>query len=233
MAMILAVISFMILSSAMGGCWYVKLPTGSLTPTPPFFYATTGTSNGVGLASFQYRDASEYGGYLCYEYSDTMQQNFLDASWFSGIAFGYMSLIFSGVTMLVLFAIGCVSFSSTAISLLGMMSLAASISALLTLSFFASFITKPPYNATFWWGSGLSVAGFVVSLITAGVILTLPPSKNTLDGQDLGPPPQAYTPGTQTTTETVLPDGTKKIVKTTVNPDGSQTVEETVIQPVG
>ena len=55
--------------------------------------------------------------------------------------------------------------------------------------------------------------------------------------QETAPPPgmdvdptQAFAPGTETITETSLPDGSKKTTKTVVGLDGSRTVTETVIK---
>ena len=45
-----------------------------------------------------------------------------------------------------------------------------------------------------------------------------------------GAAPEAFQPGTETITETILADGSRKIVKTTVNVDGSKTVTETIVK---
>ena len=41
---------------------------------------------------------------------------------------------------------------------------------------------------------------------------------------------EAFQPGTETITETILPDGTKKVVATVVGIDGSTTVTETIVR---
>jgi hypothetical protein len=41
---------------------------------------------------------------------------------------------------------------------------------------------------------------------------------------------EAFQPGTETITETILPDGTKKIVTTVIDVDGSTTVTETIVR---
>ena len=43
-------------------------------------------------------------------------------------------------------------------------------------------------------------------------------------------PTQAFAPGTETTTETILPDGSKKTTTTVVGLDGSRTVTETIVK---
>jgi len=43
-------------------------------------------------------------------------------------------------------------------------------------------------------------------------------------------PAQAFAPGTETITETILPDGSKKTTKTVVGLDGSKTVTETIVK---
>lgn len=40
----------------------------------------------------------------------------------------------------------------------------------------------------------------------------------------------AFEPGTETVTETVMPDGSRKIIKTTVDMDGSKSVTETIVK---
>lgn len=42
--------------------------------------------------------------------------------------------------------------------------------------------------------------------------------------------PEAFQPGTETVTETIMPDGSHKVVKTTVHTDGSQIVTETIVR---
>ena len=41
---------------------------------------------------------------------------------------------------------------------------------------------------------------------------------------------EAFQPGTETITETILPDGTKKVVTTVIGVDGSTTVTETIVR---
>ena len=43
-------------------------------------------------------------------------------------------------------------------------------------------------------------------------------------------PAEAFAPGTETITETILPDGSKKTTKTVVDLDGSKTVTETIVK---
>ena len=41
---------------------------------------------------------------------------------------------------------------------------------------------------------------------------------------------EAFQPGTETITETILPDGTKKVISTVVDIDGSTTITETIVR---
>jgi len=43
-------------------------------------------------------------------------------------------------------------------------------------------------------------------------------------------PAEAFAPGTETITETILPDGSKKTTKTVVDLNGSKTVTETIVK---
>ena len=42
--------------------------------------------------------------------------------------------------------------------------------------------------------------------------------------------PEAYQPGTETITETILPDGSHKVVTTTIDLDGTKTVTEKIVR---
>jgi hypothetical protein len=54
----------------------------------------------------------------------------------------------------------------------------------------------------------------------------IPRNNNNASTNDI----EAFQPGTETITETILPDGTKKVVTTVIGVDGSTTVTETIVR---
>jgi hypothetical protein len=103
----------------------------------------------------------------------------------------------------------------------------------LTFVAFASDICAQ-YNCVFSWSAGLAIGAAISAAIAAIFYSKLSPAE---DGGFVpavamgGGGGVAQPPGTVTVTETIEPDGTKKIVKSTVNADGSRTVEETIERP--
>lgn len=110
---------------------------------------------------------------------------------------------------------------------------------MLTFVLFASDITSEPHNGSFWWGSGLALAAAIVSLFAGIVTLNLPVSENESKNQTsstgsssslaVSEQPRAMRPGTETTTETILPDGRRKYTTTKWNKDGNAIVEESIV----
>lgn len=78
----------------------------------------------------------------------------------------------------------------------------------MTLTFvgYASFVTDPPYNATFSVGSGLAIGAACLALITGLLIISAPLAQSPIEQAGVQP----FAPGTVTKTETVMPDGSRK-----------------------
>jgi len=228
-SLICAIIAFVVTANTVQGCWYLKID-GSLAPLPPDYY-TTNTAvqyTGVGLLTFEYRNVGSVQGYgYCYEYTDYMVNNFLDGPMLAARGFGYTVYVLTAICMIFLIVTSCLEFSVIALKGVGFLMIMSSILTMLTFVAFASKFTSAPYNGRFYVGPGLAIAASFFSFITGLICCKLPAAKRT----ETASPAQAYQPGTVTVTETMMPDGTKKIVKTTVNPDGSQTVEETIERP--
>lgn len=230
-AMALSIIGYVLMINATWTCNYFLID-GYLTYNGTYFVSDPSQQKGVGLFSFQGLDP-EYNQYwYCYQYSQSQLQNsgFLDGPFKAGLAMGILANICLGITMVAMLAIGCVSFAMSAIKVIGILCMFGSLFAILTFVTFGSALRDSPYNATFFIAPGVAIAASVVAFITGVIVLMLPPAKPA-DPYESEPTPQPYEPGTETVTETTMPDGTKKITKTKVNPDGSQTVEETVIKP--
>jgi hypothetical protein len=145
-------------------------------------------------------------------------------------AFGMLSLTIFGIFILMLLALPCITFSPTAIKLLAFMSFLAGIFNFFTLLLFASELCDR-FSCQFSIGSSMAIPVSVVAMMNAVLIYRLPFAAAADNDDDNGcAVPTLLVPGTTDVSETVLQDGSKKIVKTTVNLDGSITVEETLIQ---
>ena len=77
-------------------------------------------------------------------------------------------------------------------------------------------------------GTGLAVAAILLAFTNVYFLRKLPQVVGRESHRLYGYP--GLTAGTTTTTETKLPDGSRKIVRATMNKDGSLTIEETTIQ---
>ena len=180
----------------------------------------------LGIGLFSYEGRGSDGQRYCYTYSEDFLRSFWDGPFLAAYAMAILANVCIGITMLLLFILGCVDFDKAVLKGVGAASMCGGLFMALTFVSYLSFITEPPFNAAFSIASGTAIATSVVAFITGILICFAPPAQPPLE--QAGVP--AYAPGTVTTTETIMPDGNKKIVKTTVNPDGSQTVTETIEQ---
>jgi hypothetical protein len=224
-ALVLTIVAWVLGINATWGCRFLRID-GYIEP--PEHFTNTTDQRGVGL--FSYESIGSDGNWYCFAFTEDDIENtsFLDASFKAAMAMGVLTNIAFGVPMLMMLIIGCVRFNLLVIKSLGWLELFGSLCAMLTMVMFNSDLTKPPFNGTFYIAPGLAIAASIIGFVTGLVILRIPKAKDEFADQ---PPPQAYAPGTVTTTETAMPDGTKKITKTVVNPDGSQTVTETIVPP--
>jgi hypothetical protein len=157
-----------------------------------------------------------------------------DAYFRSARAFGILANITVGAAMLVMLFTACCEFKPVIIKAMSVSLIFGAIFMLFTYLLFGSTICDFFGQCDFSVGGVLTIFAFLTALIAAFFTYQVGPAR-----VDLGdrvavatlstPQAPAHVPGTTTTTETQMPDGTRRIVKTTVNPDGSQQVEETVI----
>jgi hypothetical protein len=158
------------------------------------------------------------------------QEIFHDAYFQAARAFGMLSLSIFGIFILMLLALPCITFSRTAIKLLAFMSFLAGIFNCFTLLLFASELCDR-FSCQVSIGSGMAIPVSILAIMNSVLIYRLPCAAAADNDDDDGcAVPTLLVPGTTDVSETVLPDGSKKIVKATVNQDGSITVEETLIQ---
>ena len=180
----------------------------------------------LGIGLFSYEGKGSDGQSYCYTYTQELMQSFWDGPFIAAYVLAILANTCIGITMLLLFILGCANFETSVLKGIGAASIFGGLFMALTFVSYMSFIMDPPFNATFSVASGTAIAASVVAIIAGLLICSAPPAQPPLE--QTGVP--AFAPGTVTTTETVMPDGSKKIVKTTVNPDGSQTVTETIEQ---
>lgn len=183
----------------------------------------------IGFGGHEVLPPQDYG--YCVVYSTALREMFFDAGWRSGLSFAILGTIFSGVPMILSFLMACFSFDTSWTKLCGWCLLLASLFEFLTFTGFTSNICADN-QCVFSIGAVLAILGGVNAWLTAGVFMRIqpyeaPPSAEpglVIPGGDLAP-------GTVQVTEQILPDGTKKTIKTTVKEDGSRVVEETVEAP--
>lgn len=223
LALVMGIIGFVATANAVYGCYFIRID-GYLLPGSPYFVETE-QRYGVGLLSYQSPEINS--SIYCYAYTSSQLGNY-DSRFRAARAMGMIALICSGVVLVFLLALGCMALPVPVLKGFGALALLGSFCEILTMIIFSSAFVYNPWNGTFWIGAGLAIVGFVFGIATGLLCFWFPPAADPFAGL---PPPQAFQPGTTTTTETTLPDGTKKITKTTVNPDGSQTIEETVVKP--
>jgi hypothetical protein len=242
LALLLALITVAFSYSASGGCFYVQVGA-SLTTAGPVI--APGVSAGWGLYSFE--DATPLAGtynttdanYTCYAYTseqiDEMDSPFRAARIFAMFGNGFLA-----ISMFLLLISSCMQFNQGGLLAIVTMLLMGGTFYCLTFIFYASNLICGQYGCDFSIGSGLAIGAILFAFLTAAIVSKLPGGESSPFREDEAPmpasqqsqsqsQPQAFAPGTQTITETIMPDGTKKITKTTVNANGSKTVEETVV----
>jgi hypothetical protein len=225
-ALALTIVAWVLGINATWGCRFLRID-GYIDP--PEYFPDTAAFGRRGVGLFSYESLGTDGNWYCFAFTEDDIENtfFLDSSFKAAMAMGVLTNISFGIPMLMMLVIGCVRFNLLVIKSLGWLELFGSLCAMLTMVMFSSNLTKPPFNGTFYIAPGLAIAASLIGFCTGLVILRIPKARDELADQ---PPAQAFAPGTMTTTETEMPDGTKKITKTVVNPDGSQTVTETIVQ---
>jgi hydrogenase maturation factor HypE len=186
----------------------------------------------LGLLGYSTRDTMEEFDYAydCQLYSDTMLDSFLDTPWRLARAMAILGNVASGIVALTSIVMSCMSVSQSVIRILIFLLVVTSVAELLTFLVFASDICRD-YGCRLSVSARLAIASSIMAFVTAVVFARIQSVSNGNNNY-----PSSYivgeAPGTVTIEETVHPDGTKTIVKTTANADGSKTVEETVERPV-
>jgi hypothetical protein len=208
----------------------------------------------VGL--FSYQEFAEYGSggttgnFACVSYSSSQKKDFFDGPIKASRAFALLANICIGAGVLALLIASCAYFEIVLLRGCGWLFISGSIFAMLTLIFLASpALGDDPTNSSMWWGGGLAIGASLTALIAGLLTIKLPeseyepddnaPSRPALQGDikvspnDVDEPEEVeqarpMRPGTETTTETILPDGRRKYTTTKWNKNGTKSVTETI-----
>jgi hypothetical protein len=216
-AMILGIAAYILAINATYTCYFWTVDVDPITDS---------VKGSIGVGLFSYQGVDSDGQSYCFTYTQEQLESIWDAPFLTAMSFAIIANVTIGISMLLLFIIGCYAFEIKVLKSMGACSCGGGLCMTLTFVAYSSFITGPPYNARFSTASGLAIASSVIAIISAALLWVAPPAEE----EEAQPGAPAFAPGTETTTETVFPDGTKKIVTTKVNPDGSRSVTETVEQ---
>jgi hypothetical protein len=205
---------------------------------------------------FSFQEFGEYGSgdtsgnFACTSYSADQKENFFDGTFKVARGFAVIANITIGAGVLALVIASCAYFEIVLLRSCGWLFIVGSFFEMLTLVFFASkAVSDDPLNGSFWWGAALAIAASLVALLAGLLTLRLPPSEH--EPEESSPPRPTLSgdakrhttdnstheemeqarpmrPGTETTVETILPDGRRKYTTTKWNKDGSKTITEAI-----
>jgi hypothetical protein len=167
----------------------------------------------------------------------------MDGPFRAARAFAVLANVSIGVGALALVFASCAYFDVVLLRVFGWLFMLGSVFEALTFILYASKVTDEPHNGSFCWGSGLAIASTIAALLAGILTLRLPPSEQGASshsspsgpkGAQTGSPvgseqARPMRPGTEITTETMLPDGRRKYTTTTRNKDGTTTVNESIV----
>jgi hypothetical protein len=215
-----AVVTYAASVNVTSGCYYVKVD--DVFPDYDGVY--------VGYGGVEHLPPVDENAY-CESWTQTQKDLIWDGPWKTGFAFSILASIFAGVPMVVSFFFACFSFDLIWNKICACMMIMSSLFTWLSYIGFAAGMCENG-NCTFSIGAGLALVSGLTALLTAWLFLRIPAYQEPIFGpSDVVTPGADLAPGTVQVTELVLPDGTKKTVRTTVHQDGSRTVEETVETP--
>ena len=210
------------------GCYFIQVDQSFSTIGGEGLTPLEGDKAGWGLFTFEdgRRNVDDH-DWKCYRYSDK-QEDKLDDPFMTAQILGLVSNVLLGIAAILFLLSSCCAFprlivlATSFIEFLGGCCLGA------TLIVLSTEFCSDPYECRFYAGAGFAVLGAVVAIINSFVMCTLKPAKYLFDAPVRDGSLVAFTPGTETVTETRMMDGSKKLTKTTTHDDGAQTIEETV-----
>lgn len=226
---ILSISAFLFTISASWGCYFVDVNatfSAKLESKGQIFEEYT-----AGFGLFSYEDGTEESDsnfeWMCYAYSEEQLAN-LDGNFIAARSFAVMANIFVGMAMLFLLCTCWVQYDLSMMRVLGVLMLIGSFCQVFTFLVFGSDLCDR-FDCDFYLGAAMSLGSVLVSLVSGILAFYIPASVEPFTSETYSREP--FQPGTITETETIMPDGSTKITKTTVNFDHSKTIEETVYDP--
>ena len=212
--LIFAIFGYILGATANSSCFYVTVDLTGVTGL------NIQSQNDVGFGLWSREDIIE--GY-CVSYEQNDIDYFFDATWRAARAMAILSNICGFVTLIITICLSCVSTPKLFLNFTAFLSAAAGFFESLTFIAFSSDICKM-YNCNFAWGAGCAIGATALYFVNACLLRSIPKyereeeeqyvpttAASTLPGT-VNPPP-----GSVSVTQTVLPDGTKKTVRTTIN----------------
>jgi hypothetical protein len=193
------------------------------------------------------------GNFACVPYTSDQKKDFFDGAIKAARGFAILANISIGAGVLVLLTSSCAYFEILLLRSCGWLFIVGCVFEMLTLTFLASKVLgRDPFNASIWWGAGLSIVASLTALITG--VLTIRLSESKYEPEKNAPPrpimvgesnarktngtskapedeEQARTmrPGIESTSEIILPDGRRQYTTTKWNKDGTRTVTEEIV----
>lgn len=240
--MLLGILAYILLSLAMWSCMFMEI-NGYLYADDPYTREDASPHLTSRIGPFSYQDFGEFGSTTsqssCISYSSGQVDNFLDGPFKAARAFAVIGNICIGAGTLALTLLSCAFVESFLLKVFGGFFIIGSIFEALIFVIYASKISDEPHNAKFWWGSGLNVFGTLFALLAGFLTLKLPecdcedaksssmpgPARPVVSEQAKSKAPR---PGTEMTTEQILPNGQRKYTTTRWGKNGEKTVEETI-----
>lgn len=183
---------------------------------------------GWGLYTFEdgLRSADDH-DWKCYRYSESQEDKLDDPFMFAQLL-GLVANVLLGIAAVLFLLSSCCAFPRLIVLVTSLIQLLGGCCLGATLYVLTTKFCSDPFNCRFYVGAGIAALGALVAIINSFVMCTLAPAKYVFDEPVRDGSLVAFTPGTETITETIMMDGTKKVTKTTTHDDGAQTIEETV-----
>jgi hypothetical protein len=213
------------------GCYFIQVDH-SFTSTGPEDLVKLNEGK-AGFGFFTYEDGrkdEDDHDWKCYRYSDE-QEDLLDDPFSTAQILGIVANALLGVAALLFLLSACCAFPRMIVLACALIEFFGGVVMALTLMVLSTKYCSGEYSCRLWAGAGFAILAAVVAMVNSVVMVTLQPAKYLFDEPVQEGELVAFSPGTETVTETVMMDGTKKIAKITTDEDGAQTIEETVIEP--
>lgn len=174
-------------------------------------------------------DDDSFSSLYCVEYSNSEKSNLWDAAWKSGFAMAIISTVIASIAAIAAFTTTCRTYEPIFFKGLGLSLIVSGVFSALSFVWLATDLCYT-YYCEYSIGAGMTTGACILFFCSGLCAMFVRPSLPVYN-YDVGQPFPA--PGTVTIVETVMPDGTRLIRKTTVNADASTSVEETTIQVSG